>query len=166
MEAIPSSESSSLERATRRNIPEGDILHNHRCENLKTHIALNRLGSVAETQCLLWGTNWDFVSQKTFFIVTSVKTSKLTPNCLYFLAVVVSWYLLIPYSVSRLTCIVHFDIKWMACWLQISFNSSRQKVPIRDYFKRRITFLALRFLLWQETKCIHINAAWYMLTIT
>jgi hypothetical protein len=39
IDAIRSSELSVLTRATRHNIPE-DILHSHRCENLKSHIAL------------------------------------------------------------------------------------------------------------------------------
>jgi hypothetical protein len=38
MEALRSSETSALTRATRRNIPEYKILHSHRHENLKSYI--------------------------------------------------------------------------------------------------------------------------------
>jgi hypothetical protein len=41
MEAILSSETSVLIRASRRHIPEDGILHHHRSENLKSYIAIN-----------------------------------------------------------------------------------------------------------------------------
>jgi hypothetical protein len=41
IEAICSSSSSVLTRATRRKIPENGILHSYRRENLKSYIALN-----------------------------------------------------------------------------------------------------------------------------
>jgi hypothetical protein len=51
MEALSSSETSVLTRATARHIREDDILHSHRLENLKSY-SINWLCSVAETLCV------------------------------------------------------------------------------------------------------------------
>jgi hypothetical protein len=50
MEAIHSSETTVLTRATWRNIPENGILHSHRRENLKSYN--KRMVSQKETQTL------------------------------------------------------------------------------------------------------------------
>jgi hypothetical protein len=43
MEAIRSSETSVNARSTQRHIPGDDILHSHRCENLKSYIEENSI---------------------------------------------------------------------------------------------------------------------------
>jgi hypothetical protein len=49
MDALRSSKTSVLTRATRLHIPEDDILYRHHREDLKPYISLTGLGSVAKT---------------------------------------------------------------------------------------------------------------------
>jgi hypothetical protein len=66
---------------TKRHIQEDGIIHSHRRENHKSYIALTGIICSGDVMCLLWGTKWDFKSQKKeFFIAKAVKTSYLTYN--------------------------------------------------------------------------------------
>jgi hypothetical protein len=79
MEAIRCSETSVLTTATRCNIPDDGIFHSHCRENLKSYTALTDWNLYQRRECLLWGTNWFLISQKTaFFTVTAVEISNLT----------------------------------------------------------------------------------------
>jgi hypothetical protein len=79
MDAIRSSETSVLTRATRRNISQDGILHSHRRENLKSYVALTDWALYRRSNVFPMSYKLGFISQKTaFFIVTAVKTSNLT----------------------------------------------------------------------------------------
>jgi hypothetical protein len=58
-EAIFSSETSvETQRTTRLHIPEDDTLHNHRCENLKSHVALFVWKFVYFARVSAWFIDW------------------------------------------------------------------------------------------------------------
>jgi hypothetical protein len=60
-------------------IPEDDILHSHRRENLKSYIALTGWDVYLRSNMGPVRYELDFISQKAaFFIVTDMKTSNLT----------------------------------------------------------------------------------------
>jgi hypothetical protein len=78
MEEIYSSETSLPTTATRRNIAEDCIPHSRRRENFRSYIAFTVGLCSGDVMCLLLGTYWVFINQKTaLFIVTAVKTSDL-----------------------------------------------------------------------------------------
>jgi hypothetical protein len=82
MEAIRSSESSVLTRATWRHIPEDGLLLSHRCEYLKSYIALTGWALYRRRNMFPLGMICVVIFQKTaILIVTVVIASHDTSRC-------------------------------------------------------------------------------------
>jgi hypothetical protein len=83
--------------------------------------------------CLLWSTNWFFISQKTtFFIVTAVKTSNPTQADLLWPGmkmITVIWVYSIQYTVYSATLRVAISILSFSRLLQIFSHSSTSHAP-------------------------------------
>jgi hypothetical protein len=72
-EALSSSETSVLTRATRRNNPEVTILHSHRRENLKSYIVLQLVHFLAHVNIVLM-----FVGIEEVFLSTAMGLIRLS----------------------------------------------------------------------------------------
>jgi hypothetical protein len=79
MDALRSSETSVLTRATGRNIPQDCILHNHRREALKHYRAITEWAVYQILNVFPVRYELEFLSQKAiFFLSLTEKTSNLT----------------------------------------------------------------------------------------
>jgi hypothetical protein len=125
-EALQSSETSVLTRATRHNIPEDAILHSHRHENLKFHWKLSDMNF-----CLRWSSVTPCISVIQLVLSSCIERKCYTPCTRFIIKVLMATYRWGPFEklivsslfVICLTPLFYFNVNYHV-------HKSRPLVPI------------------------------------